>query len=118
VSDKNDPSETTTSGSTLRPPFARSYPEDPRLAELLAAFERGNYGAVRDGCESLASTTRDPRVKAAAIDLRQRVNPDIVSAALLVVGLGLALFIGGHFLFSAREHRDAPAPPITDSARP
>ena len=36
----NDASETTTTAPPC-PPFARSYPEDPQLVTLLAAFAQG-----------------------------------------------------------------------------
>ena len=118
MTEANDAGETTTSRSTRCPPFAGSYPQDPQLDTLLAAFDRGDYAAVREGSETLAATTTDPRVKAAALDLRRRIDPDLVSAALLLAGLALALFIGGHFLFSSDEHHDPPAPPTTATARP
>lgn len=117
MTEANDASETTTTAPQC-PPFARSYPEDPQLVTLLAAFDRGDYAVVREGSTTLAATTADPRIKAAALDLRRRVDPDLVSAALLLAGLALALFVGGHFLFSTSEHHDPPAPPTTATARP
>lgn len=59
-----------------RPHFVFSYPRDPRLDALVAAFERGDFRAVRDGVPMLLRESADPAVKEAAEDLRSRTRPD------------------------------------------
>jgi hypothetical protein len=98
-----------------RPPFARSYPPHAELDRLLAAFEAGDYASVRDGAPKLAASTKDEELRRAALDLRRRVDPDLVSGALLLVGLALAVFLGAHFLRAGDEH---PSPPSLPSSRP
>jgi hypothetical protein len=54
-------------------------------------------------------------VRRAALDLRGRIEPDLVSGALLLVALALAIFLGVHFLRTGHEH---PASPPLPSSRP
>lgn len=101
--------------AATRPPFARTYPSNTELDRLLAAFEAGDYASVREGAPRLASETRDEDVRRAALDLRGRIEPDLVSGALLLVALALAIFLGVHFLRTGHEH---PASPPLPSSRP
>ncbi len=73
-----------------RPAFAAHYPEDDALRGLVAAFERGDYRAVRAGALALA-THEDPRVRAAADDLRERTTPDPAARWLLFVAAFLVI---------------------------
>jgi hypothetical protein len=79
--------------SDERPGFAKSYPDDPALHELVDLFERGNYHAVREGAAKLVDGEADDAVKSAARDLRSRTEPSraqlllLAIAALLVVSL-------------------------------
>lgn len=102
-----------------RADFAKHYPEDAALQKLLAAFDRGDYFAVRRDAEGVAKATKDPAVARAARDLRQRIEPAKTASLLLLVGLALAVFVGGYFLLQ-HEHRDAPGTPTPQapSARP
>lgn len=75
------------------PAFARSFPRDPELDALVAAFTRGDYAAVRAGAPKLASTTESEEVKRAATLLRQRIEPDRVSMLLLLVTAALLVFL-------------------------
>lgn len=59
-----------------RPAFIFSYPDDPDLAKLTAAFERGDFRTVGHGAKSLAESATNPEVKAAARDLLLRIQPD------------------------------------------
>lgn len=73
-----------------RPAFAAQYPDDPSVTALVAAFERGDYRAVHAGALALAKH-EDPRVRAAADDLRERITPDPAARWLLFVAAFLVL---------------------------
>jgi hypothetical protein len=90
-----------------RPFFARAYPRDRTLDELIVAFERGNYAKVRTDARALADRTKDAAVKGAAEDLLRRIQPDSLSTALVVVGIGLLLFLAYSYLGHA-PHEGAP----------
>ena len=59
----------------------------------MRAFEAGNYGAVREGAVKLIETSEDPIVRAAARELRRRIDPDPLMKYLLFVALGLFVFV-------------------------
>jgi len=86
-------------GSTLnaegreRPRFLLEFPKHPALDALVHAFEVGNYQAVREGAAKLADSSEDPIVRAAARELRRRIDPDPLMKYLLFVALGLFVFI-------------------------
>lgn len=100
----------------LRPAFAANFPADPELERLLDAFTRGDYAAVRAGAPRLAEATKDPAVKRAALDLRRRIDPDPVSAALVVIAFVLLALVGGFYLSHA--HQDPPANTPPPAAQP
>jgi hypothetical protein len=77
--------------------FARSFPEDPELVRLVAAFEAGDYRTVREQAPKLAERTQDPLVKKAALDLRRRIEPDPVQLYLLGLTLALLAFLTAWF---------------------
>ena len=77
--------------------FARNFPEDPELGRLLAAFEAGDYRAVREGAPKLAERTQDPRVREAALDLRKRIDPDPIQLYLLGLTFALLAFLTSWF---------------------
>jgi hypothetical protein len=74
-----------------RPRFLLKFPDDPELQRLARAFEAGNYEAVRDGATKLAESTEDPLVRAAARELRRRIDPDPLLKYLL--GVAILLFV-------------------------
>jgi hypothetical protein len=76
-----------------RPRFLLEFPPDPELQRLVAAFEAGNYQAVREGAPALAERTEDPIVRAAARELRRRIDPDPLMKYLLWIALGLFVFV-------------------------
>jgi hypothetical protein len=76
-----------------RPRFLLEFPPDPELQRLARAFEAGNYHAVREGAPKLAEATEDPIVRAAARELRRRIDPDPLMKYLLWVALGLFVFV-------------------------
>jgi hypothetical protein len=94
-----------------RPPFCAAFPRDPELDRLVAYFMRGNHRAVRDQAEALAERTSDPRVAAAARELRARIEPDPLWRVLL--GTTLILLVVLTWWASRRSHELRTAPPPT-----
>lgn len=76
-----------------RPRFLLAFPSDPHLQELVRAFEAGNYEFVRRNGPKLAAKTEDPVVRAAARELRRRIDPDPLLKYLLWVALALFVFV-------------------------
>jgi hypothetical protein len=76
-----------------RPRFLLKFPDDPELQRLARAFEAGNYQAVREGASKLAEATEDPIVRAAARELRRRIDPDPLMKYLLWVAVALFVFV-------------------------
>ena len=74
-----------------RPAFLLGFPEDPELEPLIAAFEAGNYAHVRETALRLAETSERADVKAAALELLRRIEPDPLVKFLL--GIAIALFV-------------------------
>jgi hypothetical protein len=85
-----------------RPLFARQYPHTPDLDRLLEAFEKGDYGTVRTDAPKVAAAAADPRVAAAARDLKRRTLPD--PTALYLMALTLALFVALSAWFLMHKH--------------
>ncbi len=81
--------------------FASHFPDDPELASLLAAFDRGDYARVRRDAPRLASRTPNDAVRAAALELRSRIDPDPTSRALLLVAIALFVVLAGYYLSHA-----------------
>lgn len=82
--------------------FLRSFPNDPALAPLVAAFERGDYAYVRAAAPALATRTKDEQVRRAALELRRRIDPDPL--ALLLVGFAFALLITLALFYWTNKH--------------
>jgi hypothetical protein len=74
-----------------RPRFLLGFPEDPDLTRLSRAFEAGNYALVREEAEALAERTESPAVRAAALELRRRIDPDPLAKYLLALTAALLL---------------------------
>jgi hypothetical protein len=79
------------------PAFARAFPREPALDALVAAFEAGDYARVRREAPALARQTGDDRVRAAARELRRRLDPDPVAVYLLVAAALLLTFLAGWY---------------------
>ena len=91
---KKEPSPRAASdGGRERPGFLLEFPSDPELQRLVQAFELGNYEAVRTGAPKLAAATEDPAVRAAARELRRRIDPDPLMKYLLWVAVTLFVFV-------------------------
>jgi len=76
-----------------RPRFLLGFPQDPDLARLARAFEAGNYALVRADAEELAERTESPAVRAAALELRRRIDPDPLAKYLLALTAALLLSV-------------------------
>jgi len=76
-----------------RPAFLLSFPRDPELEPLIAAFEAGDFARVRREAPELARRTRDEAVRRAALELRRRIDPDPLLVVLLVFALSLFAFL-------------------------
>jgi hypothetical protein len=76
-----------------RPLFLLAFPRDPELDALIIAFEEGDFARVRKEAPELARRSTDEAVRRAALELRQRIDPDPLLMAMLVLALGLFAFI-------------------------
>jgi len=81
-----------------RPAFTEGWPASADLERLLSAFERGNYAFVREEAPKVAAQTKNKQVKAAALDLRRRIDPAPLSGILILVGIGILVVLSGHYL--------------------
>ncbi len=79
-----------------RPRFVLSFPSDPELDRLVAAFERGDFAAVRAGAMPLAERAEDERVRDAALELRRRIDPDPLIRYLLLASVVLLVVLVLH----------------------
>ena len=87
-----------------RPPFARDFPRDPALDELVEAFVRGNYARVRSGAAGLVSA-EDAGVRSAARELVDRTRPDPLATVLLGLAAVLLVIVSVYWAI----HGKAPA---------
>jgi hypothetical protein len=99
-----------------RPTFADGFPRTPELDALVDAFTAGNYRRVREEAPRLAEKTDDPKVKAAARELRARLDPDRWALALLGMTAALLVFLSVYWLL--HDGRHAPPPPAPPALRP
>jgi hypothetical protein len=84
-----------------RPAFAEAFPRTPELDALVEAFERGDHARVRTDAPKLAERSDDPRVAAAARELRARLDPDPIAYVLLGLPFLLLVFLSAWFLWHA-----------------
>jgi hypothetical protein len=80
-----------------RLPFTHSFPDDPELNKLVAAFEAGDFATVRSEAPKLAQKTDNPDVKKAALDLRRRIEPDPLQLYMLALTFALLAFLTAWF---------------------
>ncbi len=76
-----------------RPAFLLSFPNAPELQELVAAYERGDFRTVRREAPELAARTDDPAVRAAALELRRRIDPSPLMLWFLAGAVCLFAFL-------------------------
>jgi hypothetical protein len=84
------------------PAFLRSFPSDPELDRLVAAFEAGDYATVRRNAPALAERTEDPQIRDAALELTRRIEPDPLIRYMLIASIGLLVFL--MFYFYGHRH--------------
>lgn len=82
-----------------RPAFAKSFPREEELDDLVRAFEEGNYARVRVEAPKLAERATDPEVSKAARELRKRLDPDPLAYVVLSLTTALLAFLSGWFLW-------------------
>ena len=82
-----------------RPRFLLAFPRHPELERLIEAFERGDFALVRREAPALADRTDDPAVRAAALELRRRIDPDPMLKFLVLASLALLLFLTAYAYF-------------------
>ncbi len=75
------------------PAFLATFPDDPELSPVVAAFERGDYAAVRQQAARLAKHAESKRVRRAARELLHRIEPDPLAKVLLLAAFALLLFL-------------------------
>jgi hypothetical protein len=76
-----------------RPRFLLAFPRHPELERLIEAFESGNFALVRREAPALAERTDDPALRAAALELRRRIDPDPMLKFLVLASIALLLFL-------------------------
>jgi hypothetical protein len=96
------------------PAFARDFPDDPELAELVTAFSIGDYATVRAGAPALAAKTEDEAIKRAAELLRKRIEPDPTSRLFLALTAALLVFLFGWWVTHSGR---VPSPGIPGAPR-
>jgi hypothetical protein len=109
-----EPAEPVAPTEPERPLFTEGWPVSADLDRLLAAFERGNYAFVREEAPKVAARTKNAKVKAAALDLRRRIDPAPLSGILILVGIGILVVLAGHYL---GKHNPG-APPAAPTQSP
>jgi hypothetical protein len=90
VSEGEDPVESGGAGDT------------ERLAELRAAFQRGDYRATREGARRLAASSLDERVRAAASELAARTEASGAMIAVYLGAAGLVVAVCGYWVVWGR----------------
>ncbi len=75
------------------PAFALSFPDDPALHALVAAFEQGDYARVRRDAPALVQQTNSAEVRKAARELVKRLEPDPIAVYLLAGAALLLAFL-------------------------
>lgn len=76
-----------------RPRFLLDFPRDPELERLIEAFEAGDFAEVRRAAPELARRTKDAAIRRAALELRQRVDPDPLLVLFFVLAASLFVFL-------------------------
>jgi hypothetical protein len=92
-----------------RPAFARDFPREPALDELVEAFARGNYARVRAEAPRLASD--DPAVRDAARTLVDRTRPDSLAAGMLAMTAALLVAMTAYWVLHGHAPAHQPLPP-------
>jgi hypothetical protein len=83
-----------------RPRFVAAAPEHEGYRKLLASFERGDYASLRREAPKLLEGELTPEVRAATLELLERIEPDPLVRWLLVLTATLLAWLIWH----ARQH--------------
>ncbi len=83
-----------------RPRFLLSFPQDAELQPAIAAFEAGNYAAVRELTPRLLESESEA-VRRAAAELRRRIEPDPLMKYLL---LAVAVLVAALLFYAYGTH--------------
>lgn len=81
-----------------KPQFARDYPADAALDRLVEAYQHGDYAHVRQHAGTLAEEGEEEAVRAAAADLRGRLDPPPLAAILWALGTALLVLLFGYYI--------------------
>lgn len=76
-----------------RPRFLLRFPRDPKLDELVRAFEAGDYATVRAQAPILARQSTRAKVRAAARELLRRIEPDPLLKYVFLLLAALLLYL-------------------------
>jgi hypothetical protein len=93
------------------PSFAKDFPENEELWDLVDAFARGDYKTASEGGLALAKKTDDDAVKKAALVLAERTKPDPTSRVLFVLTATLLAFLSVWWMTHDGPPKDAPPAP-------
>jgi hypothetical protein len=80
------------------PSFASAFPRDAEIEALVEAFARGDYRRVRDEASALAERATADDVRAAARELRARVDPDPLGRWLIAIAAALLAILAYWYL--------------------
>lgn len=89
------------------PSFAKDFPRDDELDELVAAFVAGDYRTVNARAPKLAASATDDAVKKAALVLAERTKPDPTSRIVLALTAALLLFVSAWWITHDGPAKDA-----------
>jgi len=95
------------------PSFAKDFPENDELAELVDAFARDDYKTAGEDGLALAKKTDDDAVKKAALLLAERTKPDPSSKLLFLFTATLLVFLSVWWMTHDGPPKDAPPAPTT-----
>ncbi|WP_394851215.1 hypothetical protein [Pendulispora rubella] len=93
--------------NSIVPSFARSFPRNGALDDLVRAFASGNYRKVHDQAPELASRATDPAVRDAARVLLERLQPDPLAKIILLAAVMLLAVMATWWITEARSHGGA-----------
>ncbi|WP_394848157.1 hypothetical protein LZC95_11910 [Pendulispora brunnea] len=89
------------------PSFARSFPRNESLDDLVRAFASGNYRKIHVQAPELASRATDPAVRDAARVLLERLQPDPLAKIILLAAVMLLAVMATWWITEARSHGGA-----------
>ena len=76
--------------------------DEAKIAELEAAFARGDYARVSKEAAPLAASTKDDDVRARATKLTTKIAPDPIAKVLFIIAAMLLVAMTAYFEFRSR----------------